>query len=70
MSESGKYIRRSNRVEQLIQLFHGVTWDGDLISKSDRKELVKAGLAGQDEGWNYITEQGIQFLEQGGFIHP
>lgn len=46
------------RVEQLLQLMK-VTWDGDLISKSCRDELVKKGLAQRAAGYNMITEKGI-----------
>jgi len=62
---------RSTRIEQLLQLFHGATWDGDLISKSDRKELVKEGLAIQQRhGYNLITCKGVTYLYRLGIIHP
>jgi len=40
-----------------------LTWDGNLISKSHRDELAKAGLAQRfDGGFNLITPKGIQYL--------
>jgi hypothetical protein len=49
-------------IEQLQNLCL-LTWDGNLISKSDRDELVKAGLACRIEGgYNLITQKGIQYL--------
>lgn len=47
--------------EQLIML-RTATWDGDLISKSYRKELVKLGFVEQAYGWNFITSEGIKYL--------
>lgn len=48
-------------VEQLKQLLR-VTWDGNLISKRDRDELVKLGYVDRTEGYNFITKKGIQYL--------
>ena len=53
--------KSKTRIEQLQQLTT-VTWDGDLISKTDRDELVKCGFAKRVLGWNYITEEGIRTL--------
>lgn len=52
----------------LMQLMQ-VTWDGDLISKSDRTWLVEAGLAARRDGWNMITPMGITYLLDLGLIH-
>jgi hypothetical protein len=57
------------RVEQLIQLAE-VTWDGNLISKSDRTALCEAGLAVQRDGWNVITPMGIMYLVNLGLLKP
>jgi len=58
------------RTEQLIQLLR-ITWDGDIIDKSQRDELVKSGLAQRAYGgFNLITEKGIQYLSEMGYIHP
>ena len=54
--------RASNYEECLLQLFYGVTWDGDLISKQHRDEAVLNWHAQKIDGWNYITESGIAFL--------
>ncbi len=49
-------------IEQL-QLLCMLTWDGNLISKAYRDELVKAGLARRFEGgFNLITAKGVQYL--------
>jgi hypothetical protein len=48
-------------IEQL-QLLCMVTWDGNLISKTHRDELVRAGLAQRLEGYNFITVKGLRYL--------
>jgi hypothetical protein len=53
--------KMNGTIEQLKQLT-SCTWDGNLISKSDRDELVKAGLAQRAHGWNWITEKGVEYL--------
>lgn len=54
--------------EVLMQLFvSGPTWDGNLISKSDRDELFDAGLCGRWEGWNFLTEAGVKVAVSGGY---
>jgi len=65
-------------IEQL-QCLCMLTWDGNLISKSHRDELVKAGLAQRFEGgYNLITAKGVQYLydlrllpkKLSGSVHP
>jgi hypothetical protein len=57
-------------VAQLQQLTH-LTWDGDLISKTERDRLVKAELAQRmNHGWQIITPKGVEYLEALGFINP
>lgn len=57
-------------VAQLQQLT-SMTWDGDLIGKSIRDELVKNNLVQRfPGGWNLITEKGVEYLENLGFIYP
>ena len=47
--------------ECLMQLFvQGPTWDGNLISKSDRDILVAAGFADRWNGWNFLTQEGVE----------
>jgi len=62
-------MRDFGRIEQL-KLLTKVTWDGDLISKSDRDELVKEGLAVQKHGWNFISPEGIDVLHKLGILRP
>ena len=50
----------NSRIEQFAQIVKGPVWDGNLISKHDRDELVKAGLIARREGWNFTTDRGIQ----------
>lgn len=53
--------------EVLMQLFvEGPTWDGNLISKSDRDALVDAGLCERWQGWNYLTLDGLKTAVSGG----
>ena len=52
----------NGRLEQLWQLACGIVWDGDLISKDDRNGLVEAGFAGKEQGFNFITAEGIRHL--------
>lgn len=51
----------NGRIEQLKQL-STVTWDGNLISKHDRDELVKVGLAHRGFGWNWLSDKGVETL--------
>lgn len=54
--------------EVLMQLFvFGPTWDGNLVSKSDRNALTKAGLADSWEGWNFLTPEGVKTAVAGGY---
>lgn len=44
----------------LMQLFvDGPTWDGNLISKADRNELLRWNLCNTINGWNYLTGSGV-----------
>lgn len=54
-------------IEQLKQLLT-CTWDGNLISKSDRDHLVMVGLVGRGHGWNWITEKGVEYLHDLGYL--
>jgi len=53
----------NSRLDQLLQLTK-VTWDGDLISKTERDCLVKECLASRSSGFNVITDNGIRILSQ------
>ncbi len=53
--------------EALMQLFvDGPTWDGNLISKEDRNILVEAGFAERWNGWNFLTQEGVEAAVSGG----
>lgn len=57
-------------IEQLLQLLR-ITWDGDIINKTERDALLKEGLCIQfGAGWNLITPEGADMLYKLGFIHP
>lgn len=43
------------------QLFRvGPQWDGDLVSKSGRDQLVALGHAARHQGWNWLTDLGTE----------
>ena len=56
-------------LEQLKQLAK-ITWDGNLISKQYRDELVEVGLAEKRNGWNFLTAKGVQYLIDLGELKP
>ena len=61
---------QTGRVEQLLQLLR-ITWDGDLVNKTERDILVKLELAiNFGNGYNIITPKGVTYLDELGFIHP
>ena len=63
-----KELSNQPLVAQLQQLTC-LTWDGDLIGKSYRDDLVKKELAIRVKGgWNIVSEKGIEYLETLGFI--
>lgn len=69
---TGKYYHELSTqplIEQLQQLTQ-LVWDGDLISKSDTRELHKLGYIDRWEGWNLITRKGVERLQSLGYIAP
>ena len=55
--------------EQLYQLVHGPTWDGDVICKSYRDELLDMGLAARicckgEQGYTGGTYIGYSVLQK------
>ncbi len=53
-------LRRA-QVETMWQLFkNGPTWDGNLISKTDRSILHDMGLVDRAHGWNWLTSAGMR----------
>lgn len=51
----------NEHLEQLKQL-RSVTWDGNLIGKQYRDDLVKSGLVERLDGWNWLTRRGVEYL--------
>lgn len=52
----------ANQLEALYQLRMTV-WDGNLISKSHRDELVDLGLVLRIAGWQVVTREGMAVLD-------
>jgi hypothetical protein len=45
----------------LHQLFkNGPTWDGNIIDKCGRGELVNTGLADRVDGFAFLTKEGVK----------
>lgn len=43
------------------QLFrNGPTWDGDIIDKEGRSQLIREGLAFRVNGWTSLTQDGLE----------
>lgn len=61
--------KKIGRLDQLAQLVR-ITWDGDLISKSERDHLVKEGFAAMSNGFNIITPLGIEYLHNSKILIP
>jgi len=50
----------SGAKEVMMQLFvMGPTWDGNLVSKQGRSELIEYGLVFKVEGFQSLTESGL-----------
>lgn len=61
MSEATIRVLSSAAVDVLEQLFiNGPCWDGNLVSKSGRSELVEVGLAFRRDGWQSLTQEGLR----------
>ena len=58
---------KNNYIQQLAQLTT-LTWDGDLICKTHRDELVKSGYAEKINEFNLITANGTLVLINLGII--
>lgn len=53
--------------EVMMQLFvQGPTWDGDLVSKSERDDLVDDGFCNRADGWNFLTAEGVRVAASAG----
>jgi hypothetical protein len=57
------------QVECLMQL-RNATWDGNLISKNARGELVAKGLVTRFNGWQIVTQEGLAVLDTLGMLRP
>lgn len=44
-------------LQQLFML--GPTWDGNIVSKEARAQLVRLGFAYHADGWSFLTEEGV-----------
>jgi hypothetical protein len=52
-------------VAMLGQLYvSGPTWDGNVLSKPGRGELVKAGLAFHEHGYAFLTSDGVRLAAE------
>lgn len=61
MSELNALALSPIAVSMLGQLYvGGPTWDGNVISKAGRGELVKAGLAWHEHGYAALTPEGVR----------
>lgn len=58
------------RIESFLQILNCPVWDGDLISKSDRDELVRHGYVKRAHGFNFISEEGIGVALALGLLLP
>jgi len=47
---------------QLLQVFHGATQDGNIMSEMARDELEKDGRLIHFWGWNIITKIGLTYI--------
>ena len=55
------------QLKALVQLTHAV-WDGYLISKQARSDLIDMGLVTKWNGWQVITREGLAVLETLGML--
>lgn len=56
--------------EQLDQISKSPTWDGNLISKSDRDSLFKLKLIDRGYGYNFLTIDGVKMCLDLKFFNP
>jgi len=53
--------------EELWAIYkHQPVWDGDVISKQQRDELVRQGLVWRKNGYNMLTLKGRRLIEPEG----
>ena len=52
----------NSTLEQLLHFRFGPVWDGNLISKEARNHLVKSGFVTRCQGFQMLTEKGVEIL--------
>lgn len=58
----------SAQIDVLWQLFrNGPTWDGDIVSKQGRDDLVRLNLVFRVDGWASLTKDGVGLAVTSGF---
>lgn len=62
----------SSAVAVMNQLFlYGPVWDGNLVSKEGRDELMKQGLLDRWQGWSWLNSAGVELsVTSGGMWSP
>lgn len=65
-----KLKKQSTRLEQLLQIAKSPVWDGDLISKTETKNLLRKQYIFHQHGFNCIAQEGIKILVELGFMVP
>ena len=63
-------MRVPKQMEQLLCFRFGPIWDGNLISKQARDELVDGGYLERSYGFQFLTAHGVNTLKNLGFLHP
>ncbi len=59
------------KIETIYQMAtKGMVFDGDLISKSDRDDLVRYGYVSRYSCWNFLTETGVKLAHDMGLVKP
>lgn len=54
-----------NAIAVLAQLYaYGPTWDGDIVTKAGRGDLVRSGLAFHAHGYASLTEEGVRVASE------
>ena len=54
--------------EQFAQICKGPVWDGNVICSTRRDRLWERGLVSRVQGWNFLSEDGVRFAVENGFL--
>ena len=65
-----KTARIPPKLAALLQFVGGPVWDGDLLSKTCRYELEKAGYVERESGFTFLTAKGVRTLVELGLLTP